>query len=88
MKARVARAGDAMDAALKSLSYGAARPLPEAEPSLSVMRNDNDRVVASLAERRAETAAPDGAKDIAKKPESATRVPDGIALARPSREEA
>ncbi|TXM90168.1 GTP cyclohydrolase I FolE [Methylobacterium sp. WL116] len=92
MKARVARAGDAMDAALKSLSYGASRPVPEAEPSLSVMRNDNDRVVASLAERRAETAAlevaEDATKDIARKPASATRVPEGIALARPSREEA
>ena len=85
MKARVARAGDAMDAALKSLSYGAVRPVPEDEPSLSVMRNDNDRVVASLAERRAEVAA---TPEIARKPESATRVPDGIALARPSREEA
>ncbi|WP_375464793.1 GTP cyclohydrolase I FolE [uncultured Methylobacterium sp.] len=85
MKARVARAGDAMDAALKSLSYGVAQPPVEDGPDLSAMRNDNDRVIASLAERRAEAQAP---PEIAPKPDSATRVPDGIALGRPSREEA
>lgn len=76
-----------MDAALKSLSYGTVRPVAGDEPDLSVMRHDNDRVVANLAERRAE-AAGQGSPDIAPKPESATRVPAGIALARPSREEA
>ncbi len=79
-----------MDAALKSLSYGVPRPSDEdgsdlSAPDLSAMRHDNDRVVASLAGRRAEAQAP---PEVAPEPASATRVPDGIALGRPSREEA
>jgi GTP cyclohydrolase IA len=78
MKSRVARAGDAMDAALKSLSYRSV----EAEEGrvLPMMRNDN----APLAEAKASETAP----EIAPEPASATRVPEGIALGRPSREEA
>lgn len=80
-----------MDAALKSLSYGSPRPADDAGPDLSAqdltipdlgaMRHDNDRV----AGRRAEAQAP---PEVAPEPASATRVPDGIALGRPSREEA
>ncbi|MCJ2046218.1 GTP cyclohydrolase I FolE [Methylobacterium sp. J-078] len=82
MTTRIARAEDAMDAALKSLSYR----LTETEESgmeptrqngaLSAMRNDNARV--------AEAPEP----EIAPLPASAQRVPDAIATGRPSREEA
>lgn len=74
MKTRVARAGDAMDAALKSLSYR----LAEDGRSLKGMRNDNERP-AEPAEAPVERAP---------EPASTTRVPEGIALGRPSREEA
>ena len=70
MKTRIARAGDAMDAALKSLSYGQS----ESANGLSVMRNDNE----PTAERA----------EIAPMPPSAQRVPNEVALARPSRQEA
>ena len=70
MKSRVARAGDAMDAALKSLSYRTA----DDGQGVTAMRNDNAR--------RPEPV------EIAPEPASATRVPEGIALGRPSREEA
>ena len=70
MKSRVARAGDAMDAALKSLSYRTA----DGAPGLTLMRNDNSRHPESV--------------EVAPEPASATRVPEGIALGRPSREEA
>ena len=73
MKSRVARAGDAMDAALKSLSYR----MDDAGQGLTAMRNDNERA----AEAR-------NAVEVAPEPASATRVPEGIALGRPSREEA
>ncbi|GJD75023.1 GTP cyclohydrolase I FolE [Methylobacterium goesingense] len=88
MTTRIARAEDAMDAALKSLSYR----LTETEESgmeptrqngaLSTMRNDNARV--------AEAPAPETAREpeIAPLPASAQRVPDAIATGRPSREEA
>lgn len=73
MKSRVARAGDAMDAALKSLSYRVD------ERGLTGMRNDNLRVdderVSAPVERAPE-------------PPSATRVPEGIETGRPSRAEA
>lgn len=71
MKSRVARAGDAMDAALKSLSYRV-----DGQP-LNGMRNDNQPFDDG-------TAAP----EIAPEPASATRVPEGLATGRPSREEA
>jgi GTP cyclohydrolase I len=70
MKSRVARAGDAMDAALKSLSY---RTADDAR-GLTLMRNDNARLPEPV--------------EVAPEPASATRVPEGIALGRPSREEA
>ncbi|MFD0937103.1 GTP cyclohydrolase I FolE [Methylobacterium trifolii] len=76
MKTRVARAGDAMDAALKSLSYR----MDDDRRGLNGMRNDNDRPFGTVDE-----AAP---VEVAAKPESATRVPEGIAMARPSREAA
>ena len=84
MTTRIARAEDAMDAALKSLSYR----LTETEESgmeptrpngaLAAMRNDN----APAAEPSA------SAPEIAPQPASAQRVPDAIATGRPSREEA
>ncbi|AWN43900.1 GTP cyclohydrolase I FolE [Methylobacterium durans] len=78
MTARVARAGDAMDAALKSLSYPTADAgLPEGVRDLNGMRNDN-----------APTLVPVRPVEVAPQPPSAQRVPDGIALGRPSREEA
>lgn len=78
MKARVAKAGDAMDAALKSLSYGMTDDEKRAGAvSLDAMRNDNDPA-------RGESTVP----DVAPLPESAQRVPNEIALARPSRSEA
>nr|USU31904.1 GTP cyclohydrolase I FolE [Methylobacterium sp. OTU13CASTA1] len=93
MTTRIARAEDAMDAALKSLSYrltetedsrmapktpDTARPNGSAPAaSLNGMRNDNAPVPA------AETAP-----EIAPLPASAKRVPEAIATGRPSREEA
>lgn len=74
IKSRVARAGDAMDAALKSLSYRVD------ERGLTGMRNDNLRL-------DDERAAP-GPVEVAPEPASATRVPAGIETGRPSREEA
>jgi GTP cyclohydrolase I len=76
MKARVARAGDAMDAALKSLSYRLSEADDAARGGLAAMRNDNAPVAA------------EPAPEIAPLPDSAKRVPDEIALGRPSREEA
>jgi GTP cyclohydrolase I len=86
MKSRVARAGDAMDAALKSLSYrGEGNGLDRGGvdgrglgQSLTGMRNDN---------RPVDDGRP-AAVDIAPEPASATRVPDGIETGRPSRSEA
>jgi GTP cyclohydrolase I len=85
MTTRIARAEDAMDAALKSLSYR----LTETEESgmeptrqngaLSAMRNDNARVPET---------APGIAPEIASLPASAQRVPEAVATGRPSREEA
>lgn len=89
MTTRIARAEDAMDAALKSLSYrltetedsrmaqkipDSARPAAVPTP-LNGMRNDNAPVPAPAAE-------------IAPLPASAKRVPDAVATGRPSREEA
>ncbi|MEE7458355.1 GTP cyclohydrolase I FolE [Methylorubrum populi] len=81
MKARVAKAGDAMDAALKSLSYG----MSDDERRMSAvdlegMRGANDSVRPG--------DAPDIAPEIAPLPESAQRVPNEVALGRPSRQEA
>ena len=71
MKTRIARAGDSMDAALKSLSYGLTDARDRSHGlGLSDMRNDNEPA------------------DIAPMPDSAQRVPNEIALARPSRQEA
>ncbi|MDQ0448428.1 GTP cyclohydrolase I [Methylobacterium aerolatum] len=70
MKTRVAQAGDAMDAALKSLTYGV-----EAQ-DLNGMRNDNHALGGA------------NGVEIAPQPASASRVPEGIAAGRPSREEA
>ena len=77
MKARVAKAGDAMDAALKSLSYG----MSDDERRMSAvdlegMRGANDSVRLG------------SATEIAPLPESAQRVPNEVALGRPSRQEA
>ena len=92
MTTRIARAEDAMDAALKSLSYrltetedsrmtpktpDAARPNGAAAASLHGMRNDNAPVPAA-----------EIAPEIAPLPASAKRVPEAIATGRPSREEA
>ncbi|MER2263839.1 GTP cyclohydrolase I FolE [Methylobacterium oxalidis] len=78
MTARVARAGDAMDAALKSLSYPTADgSLPETVRDLNGMRNDN-----------APALTPVRPVEVAPQPPSAQRVPNEIALGRPSREEA
>ncbi|WP_430913623.1 GTP cyclohydrolase I FolE [Methylobacterium sp. sgz302541] len=71
MPTRIALAGDAMDAALKSLSYRIA----EDGRGLNPMRNDNERPV-------------EAPPELAPEPSSLTRVPEGIALGRPSREEA
>ncbi|MHC2103670.1 GTP cyclohydrolase I FolE [Methylobacterium sp. CM6246] len=86
MKSRVARAGDAMDAALKSLSYrGEGHGLDrggidgrDLGQSLTGMRNDN---------RPVDDGRP-AAVEIAPQPASATRVPEGIETGRPSRAEA
>ncbi|WP_409568208.1 GTP cyclohydrolase I FolE [Methylobacterium sp. E-066] len=86
MKSRVARAGDAMDAALKSLSYrGEGNGLDRGgvdgqDPgqSLTGMRNDN---------RPVDDGRP-AAVEVAPEPASATRVPEGIETGRPSRAEA
>lgn len=72
MKSRVARAGDAMDAALKSLSYRVDGQ------ALNGMRNDNQPF-------RDGTSV---VAEIAPEPASATRLPDGLSAGRPSREEA
>jgi GTP cyclohydrolase I len=77
LKARLAKAGDAMDAALKSLSYG----MSDDERRMSAvglqgMRGAND------------PGRPDITPDIAPLPESAQRVPNEVALGRPSRQEA
>ncbi|KQP06099.1 MAG: GTP cyclohydrolase I FolE [Methylobacterium sp.] len=93
MTTRIARAEDAMDAALKSLSYrltetedsrmtpktpDVARPNGAATPpSLNGMRNDNAPVPAG-----------EIAPEIAPLPSSAKRTPEAIAAGRPSREEA
>ncbi|POR43240.1 GTP cyclohydrolase I FolE [Methylobacterium sp. V23] len=92
MTTRIARAEDAMDAALKSLSYR----LTETEESgmeptrqngaLSAMRNDNARAPDGATSVPA--PAPESAPEIAPLPASAQRVPDAIATGRPSREEA
>ncbi|TXM98995.1 GTP cyclohydrolase I FolE [Methylobacterium sp. WL64] len=86
MKSRVARAGDAMDAALKSLSYrGEGHGLDrggidgrDLGQSLTGMRNDN---------RPVDDGRP-AAVEVAPQPASATRVPEGIETGRPSRAEA
>ncbi|WP_092038232.1 GTP cyclohydrolase I FolE [Methylobacterium pseudosasicola] len=86
MKSRVARAGDAMDAALKSLSYrGEGNGLDrggldgrDLGQSLTGMRNDN---------RPVDDGRP-AAVEVAPEPASATRVPEGIETGRPSRAEA
>ncbi|MCJ2126708.1 GTP cyclohydrolase I FolE [Methylobacterium sp. J-077] len=86
MKSRVARAGDAMDAALKSLSYrGEGNGLDrggvdgrDLGQSLTGMRNDN---------RPVDDGRPVSV-EVAPEPASATRVPDGIETGRPSRAEA
>ncbi|WP_409568460.1 GTP cyclohydrolase I FolE [Methylobacterium sp. J-072] len=86
MKSRVARAGDAMDAALKSLSYrGEGNGLDrggldgqDLGQSLTGMRNDN---------RPLDDGRP-AAVEVAPEPASATRVPEGIETGRPSRAEA
>ncbi|MCB4803197.1 GTP cyclohydrolase I FolE [Methylobacterium brachiatum] len=86
MKSRVARAGDAMDAALKSLSYrGEGNGLDrggldgqDLGQSLTGMRNDN---------RPVDDGRP-APVEIAPEPASATRVPEGIETGRPSRAEA
>ncbi|MGU3539747.1 GTP cyclohydrolase I FolE [Methylobacterium sp. A54F] len=83
MTTRIARAGDAMDAALKSLSYRMTEPSAEEALRLDVMRNDNEQRAARVAETPAATPA-----EIAPEPASASRVPEGLALGRPSREEA
>ena len=80
MKSRIARAGDAMDAALKSLSYqgdgqGFERGGPNGQ-GLNGMRNDN---------RPVDDGRP---VEVAPEPASATRVPEGIETGRPSRAEA
>ena len=83
MTTRIARAEDAMDAALKSLSYRLTEtdhqgmdPTAKAAPApLNGMRNDNSRPVEAPVE-------------VAPLPPSAKRVPDSIATGRPSREEA
>ncbi|SFG94260.1 GTP cyclohydrolase I FolE [Methylobacterium gossipiicola] len=89
MTTRIARAEDAMDAALKSLSYRLtetedsrmAQKIPEAARPAAVpaplngLRNDN-------------APAPAPTAEIAPLPASAKRVPDAIATGRPSREEA
>ncbi|GJD32651.1 GTP cyclohydrolase 1 [Methylobacterium adhaesivum] len=85
MTTRIARAEDAMDAALKSLSYRLtetedsrmAEKIPDAAhaASLNGLRNDNAPV-------------PIPAVEIAPLPSSAKRVPDAVATGRPSREEA
>ncbi|GJE28960.1 GTP cyclohydrolase I FolE [Methylobacterium organophilum] len=72
MKARVTRAGDAMDAALKSLSYG--------------MTDEEKRLTALKAVGGREPVRE--AVDVAPEPASAQRVPHEIALGRPSRQEA
>lgn len=81
MKARVAKAGDAMDAALKSLSYG----MSDDERRMSAvglegMRGANDSVRPG--------SGPETAPEIAPLPDSAQRVPNEVALGRPSRQEA
>ncbi|MFC6027419.1 MULTISPECIES: GTP cyclohydrolase I FolE [Methylobacterium] len=86
MKSRVARAGDAMDAALKSLSYRGEGQGPDRGgidgrdlgQSLTGMRNDN---------RPVDDGRP-AAVEVAPEPASATRVPEGIETGRPSRAEA
>ena len=91
MTTRIARAEDAMDAALKSLSYR----LTETEDSgmeptrqtgaLGAMRNDNARAAELPA---AADAVPETVPEIAPLPASAQRVPEALATGRPSREEA
>jgi GTP cyclohydrolase I len=91
MTTRIARAEDAMDAALKSLSYR----LTETEDSgmeptrqtgaLGAMRNDNARAAELPA---GADAVPETVPEIAPLPTSAQRVPEAIAAGRPSREEA
>ncbi|MDB5646728.1 GTP cyclohydrolase I FolE [Methylobacterium sp.] len=91
MTTRIARAEDAMDAALKSLSYR----LTETEDSgmeptrqtgaLGAMRNDNARAAELPA---GADAVPETVPEIAPLPASAQRVPEAIATGRPSREEA
>ncbi|MEA1833588.1 GTP cyclohydrolase I FolE [Methylobacterium durans] len=82
MTARVARAGDAMDAALKSLSYPTADAgLPEGVRDLNGMRNDNAPTLVPA-------PVPVRPVEVAPQPPSAQRVPNEIALGRPSREEA
>ncbi|SFK69734.1 GTP cyclohydrolase I FolE [Methylorubrum salsuginis] len=77
MKARVAKAGDAMDAALKSLSYGMSNDERRTSAvGLDGMRGAND------------AGRPEGSANIAPLPESAQRVPNEVALGRPSRQEA
>ncbi|KAB1074208.1 GTP cyclohydrolase I FolE [Methylobacterium planeticum] len=85
MTARVARAGDAMDAALKSLSYPTADG--DAARGLNGMRNDNAPVSAPIPVP-APTPLPVRPVEVAPQPASAQRVPDAIGMARPSREEA
>ncbi|MDP4021727.1 GTP cyclohydrolase I FolE [Methylobacterium sp. NEAU 140] len=79
MKSRVARAGDAMDAALKSLSYRVD------DRDLTGMRNDNAPTDNAPSDNAPTDEAP---AEIAPEPASATRVPQGLAAGRPSREEA
>ena len=91
MTTRIARAEDAMDAALKSLSYR----LTETEDSgmeptrqtgaLGAMRNDNARAAELPA---GADAVPETVPEIAPLPASAQRVPEALATGRPSREEA
>lgn len=80
MTTRIGRAEDAMDAALKSLTYGMTdddrrENGEKIDVKLSPLRNDN-------------APLPGSRPEIAPLPRSATRVPNEIALGRPSRQEA
>jgi GTP cyclohydrolase I len=85
MTTRIARAEDAMDAALKSLSYR----LTETEDSRMAQKIPDVAHAASLNGMRNDNApVPVPAAEIAPLPSSAKRVPDAVATGRPSREEA
>ncbi|NEU11379.1 GTP cyclohydrolase I FolE [Methylobacterium sp. BTF04] len=85
MTTRIARAEDAMDAALKSLSYR----LTETEDSRMDPTRPNGAAPAALNGTRNDNApVPAPEVEVAPAPASIQRVPDAIATGRPSREEA